>query len=183
MLPLVDLFMPDEEELAAGIKEALAKKGLLLTMGKSLASFGPGAMAESLAKQIRPLLPNDISDVFLGAWNSAVTVRQYLDKSAQSPGKEMFLQLAEHKIVSNHEPHVALMKDGVEIGKIPFEASIELAMQGVVLRLRDGRIQDIQTGRVKGKALLKCFGAVVLRKEIEQMPIPGTIRVTSPRAA
>ena len=183
MLPLVDLFMPDEEALAAGIKEALAKKGLLLTMGKSLVSFGPGAMAESLAKQIRPLFPDDISDVFLGAWNSAVTVRQYLDKSAQSPGKEMFLQLAEHKIVSNHEPHVALMKDGVEIAKIPFAASIELAMQGVVLRLRDGEVQDIQTGRVKGKALLKCFGAVVLRKEIEQMPIPGTIRIQRPRAA
>ena len=85
--------------------------------------------------------------------------------------------------MSNHEPHVALMKDGVEIGKVPFEASIELVMHGVVLRLRDGEIQDIQTGRVKGKALLKCFGAVVLRKEIEQMAIPGTIRIKPPRAA
>jgi hypothetical protein len=183
VLPLVDLFMPDEEVLEAAIKEALAKKGLLLTMGKSLASFGPGAMAESLAKQIRPLFPDDISDVFLGAWNSAVTVRQYLDKSAQSPGKEIFLQLAEHKIVSNHEPHVALMKDGVEIGKVPFTASIEMALQGVVLRLRDGKVQDIQTGRVKGKVILKCFGAVILRREIDQMPIPGTIRLEPQRAA
>ena len=183
MLPLVDLFMPDEEVLAASIKEALAKKGLLLTAGKSLASFGPGAMAESLAKQIRPLFPNDISDVFLSAWNSAVTLRQYLDKSARSPGKEIFLQLAEHKIVSNHEPHIALVKDGVEIGKVPFEASIELVLQGVVLRLRDGAIQDIQTGRVKGKAVLKCFGAVVLRKEIDSTAIPGTIRIEGTRAA
>jgi hypothetical protein len=183
VLPLVDLFMPDEEAIAAGIREALAKKGLLLTMGKSLASFGPGAMAESLAKQVRPLFPTDISDVFLSAWNSAVTVRQYLAKSAQSPGKDIFLQLVEHKIVSNHQPHVALIKDGVEIGKVPFEASIELLLHGVVLHLRDGGIQDIQTGRVKGKAVMKCFGAVVVRKEIEQMALPGTIRLERPRAA
>ena len=57
--------------------------------------------------------------------------------------------------------------------KVPFEASIELVLQGVVLRLRDGAVQDIQTGRVKGKAVLKCFGAVVLRKEIEPTAIPG----------
>ena len=87
MLPLVDLFMPDEEVLAASIKEALAKKGLLLTVGKSLASFGPGAMAESLAKQIRPLFPNDISDVFLGAWNSAVTVRHTSTRARSLPAR------------------------------------------------------------------------------------------------
>ena len=183
MLPLVDLFLPDEEVLEASIKDALAKKGLSLTTDGSLASFGAGALAKSLGPQVRALFPNDITQVFLGAWNNSVTLRQYLDRSAQSPGKESFLQLSEHKIVSNHQPHVALMKDGVEIGKIPFDASIELVLQGVVLRLRDGKVQDVQTGRVKGKAVLKCFGAVILRKEIEQMAIPGTIRIEPPRAA
>src|SRR5262245_42954848 len=143
--------MPDEEVLAANIKEALAKKGLSLTAGESLASLGAGPMARSLASQVRGLFPNDVAHIFLGAGNNSVTLRQYLEKSRQSPGKEVLLQLSEHKIESKHEPHVALMKDGIEIGKIPFEASLELQLQGVVLRIRDGEVQDIQTGRVKGK--------------------------------
>src|SRR4030095_4501763 len=36
VLPLVDLFMPDEDALAASIKEALASKGLSLEKGLSL---------------------------------------------------------------------------------------------------------------------------------------------------
>ena len=183
MLPLVDLFMPDEEVLAASIKEALAKKGLSLTTGESLPGFGVGAIAGSLAGHVRALFPNDLGQLFLGAWNNSVTLRQYLEKSAQSPGKEIFLQLSEHKIESKHQPRVALMKDGVEIASVPFEASIDLLLQGVVLRLRDGAVQDIQTGRIKGKAVLKCFGAVVLRKEIEPTAIPGTIRIEGTRAA
>jgi len=183
VLPLVDLFMPDEEVLAASIKEALAKKDLSLTTGESLPAFGVGAICDSLAGHVRALFPNDVAQLFLGAWNTSVTLRQYLEKSAQSPGKEIFLQLSEHKIESKHQPHVALMKDGAEIAKVPFEASIELLLQGVVLRLRDGAIQDIQTGRVKGKAVLKCFGAVVLRKEIDSTAIPGTIKIEGTKAA
>jgi hypothetical protein len=183
VLPLVDLFMPDEEVLAASIKEALAKKHLSLTTGASLPAVGAGAIAESLAGHVRALFPNDVGQLFLGAWNNSVTLRQYLEKSAQSPGKEIFLQLSEHKIESTHQPYVALMKDGAEIARVPFEASIELLLQGVVLRLRDGAVQDIQTGRVKGKAVLKCFGAVVLRKEIDPTAVPGTIRIQGTRAA
>ena len=98
MLPLVDLFMPDEEVLAASIKEALAKRHLSLTTGESLPAFGVGAVSQSLARHVRALFPNDVAQLFLGAWNNSVTLRQYLEKSAQSPGKEMFLQLSEHKI-------------------------------------------------------------------------------------
>lgn len=189
MLPLVDLFMPDEEVLAANIKEALAKRGLSLEQGlslkpgESLPPFGAGAIARSLAGHVRALFPNDVGQLLLGAWNNSVTLRQYLQNSARSPGREIFLQLSEHKIESTHSPYIALMKDGAEIAKVPFELSIDLLLQAAVLRLRDGAVQDIQTGRVKGKAVLKCFGAVVLRKEIEPTAIPGTIRILAPRAA
>ena len=85
--------------------------------------------------------------------------------------------------VGRDDERRTIADDGVEIGKVPFTASIEMALQGVVLRLRDGKVQDIQTGRVKGKVILKCFGAVILRREIDQMPIPGTIRLEPQRAA
>ena len=185
MLPLVDLLLPDEDVLADQIKDALSKKHMAVTTGgtATLAAFGLRAMSGALARNLKSLLQIDVTDVFLTAWNKSATLRQYLEKSARTPGKEIFLQLAEHKITSTHRPHVALMKDGAEIGRVEFEASIELVLQGAVLRLLDGAIQDVQTGRVKGKGTVKCLGAIIVQKEIEQTAIPGTLKITGSRAA
>ena len=185
MLPLVDLIMPDEEVLAERLKEAMSRKHLTVATGgtETLAAFGLRAMSGALARNLKTLLQIDLSDIFVAAWNKSGTLRQHLEKSAHSPGKEIFLQLAEHKIASTHKPHVALMKDGAEIARVEFEAAVELVLQGAVLRLLDGAIQDVQTGRVKGKGSVKCFGATIVEKEIESTAIPGTLKIRGTRAA
>jgi len=185
VLPLVDLLLPDEEELSERLKEAMAKKNLAIatTGTETLAAFGLRAMSGALARNLKSVLQIDLSDIFVTAWNKSGTLRQHLEKSAHSPGKEIFLQLAEHKIASTHRPHVALMKDGAEIARIEFEAAIELVLQGAVLRLLDGAIQDVQTGRVKGKGWVKCFGAVIVEKEIQPHAIPGTLKISGTKAA
>ena len=185
MLPLVDLIMPDEDELTERIKDAMSRKHLAVATGgtETLAAFGLRALSGALARNLKSLLQIDLSDIFVTAWNKSGTLRQHLEKSAHSPGKEIFLQLAEHKIASTHKPHVALMKDGVEIARVEFEAAIELVLQGAVLRLLDGAIQDVQTGRVKGKGSVKCFGAVIAEKEIQPTAIPGTLKISGTRAA
>jgi hypothetical protein len=185
VLPLVDLLMPDEEELTERIEDALAKRHQSVEVGgtDTLAAFGLRAMSGALARNLKSLLQIDLSDIFVTAWNKSGTLRQHLEKSAHAPGKEIFLQLAEHKITSTHRPHVALMKDGAEIGRVAFEAAIELVLQGAVLRLLDGAIQDVQTGRIKGKGSIKCFGAIIVEKEIPSTAIPGTLKISGTRAA
>ena len=185
MLPLVDLIMADEEEVTERIREAMSRRHLTIAAGgtETLAAFGLRAMSGALARNLKPLLQIDLADIFVAAWNKSGTLRQHLDKSAHSPGKEIFLQLAEHKIVSTHRPHVSLMKDGAELTRVEFEVAIELGLQGAVLRLLDGAIQDVQTGRVKGKGTVKCFGAVIVEKEIQPTAIPGTVKIAGTRAA
>src|SRR4029453_297844 len=153
--------MPNEEEATERIREAMSRRHLAIGAGgtEPRAAFGRRAMAGAVARSLKPLLQIDLADIFVAAWNKSGTLRQHLEKSAHSPGKEIFLQLAEHKIVSTHRPHVSLMKDGAEIARVEFEAAIELVLQGAVLRLLDGAIQDVQTGRVKGKGVGKCLGA------------------------
>ena len=185
MLPLADLLLPSEDVLIDQIKDTMSKRNLAVnTAGtESLAAFGLRAMAGALARNLKGLLQVDLSDVFVTAWNKSGALRQHLEKSARMPGKESFLQLSEHKLASTHRPHVSLMKDGAEILRVEFEATIELVLQGAVLRLLDGAIQDVQTGRIKGKGAVKCFGAILVEKEIPQTSIPGTITITGTRAA
>jgi len=133
----------------------------------------PGAVARHLAG----LLDIGLGDILVGAWNTSHALGQQLEKSAKSPGKDIFLQLAEHKITSKHEPYLALLKDGQEVGRLPFSVSVELVLQGAVLRIRDGAIQEIQTGRIKGKGTVKCGGAILVEKELQPISVPGTLPV------
>jgi len=127
--------------------------------------------------QMAGLLDISLLDILVGAWNKSYALGQQLEKSLKSPGKDIFLQLAEHKITSKHEPYLSLVKDGHEIGRLPFSVSVELVLQGAVLRIRDGEIKDVETGRIKGKGSLKCGGATLVDKELQPISVPGTLRV------
>ena len=134
MLTLSDLLLPPESELATSIVSALDEQGVALT-GGGAPSFSAASwrlMAGSLAKQLPGLLEIGVTDVFVGAWNKSLDVREQIDKSLKSPGKDVFLQLAEHTIKSAHTPYVALMKNGREITRLSFGVDIELGLQGVV---------------------------------------------------
>jgi len=181
MVTLSDLLLPPETELASSIVSALDDQGVALSSGggPSFSAATWRLMAGSLAKQLPALLDIGVTDVFVGAWNKWLDVRQQMDKSAKSPGKDVFLQLAEHTIKSKHEPYVALMKNGREIGRLPFTVEIELGLQGVVLRILDGTIREIQTARVKGKGAVRCAGAILVRKELQPQQFAGTWQVSS----
>jgi len=183
MPTISSLLLPPEAELGVRIKKALDDEGLAVSAGggPSLSMSGLRLMSGTLARHLAGVLDIGLADVLVGAWNKAFAVRQQIEKSAKSPGKELFLQLAEHKITSAHKPYVALMKDGQELGRLPFSVSVEIVLQGAVLRILDGAIQEIQTGRVKGKGIVKCGGAILVEKEIEPVEIPGTISVPPAR--
>ncbi|MEO7273472.1 MAG: hypothetical protein ABIX28_24740 [Vicinamibacterales bacterium] len=181
MLTLSELFLPPESELASSIVSALDEQGVALSGGggPSFSAATWRLMAGSLAKRLPGLLDIGVTEVFVGAWNKWLDVRQQIDKSVKSPGKDVFLQLAEHTIKSAHQPYVALMKNGREIGRLSFGTDIELGLQGVVLRILDGTIREIQTARVKGKGTVKCGGALLVRKELQPQQFAGTWQVPS----
>jgi hypothetical protein len=179
MATMSSLLLPPHEELAQGIKKALADEGIEVTGGggPSISASALRMMSGAVARQLTGLLDIGLADVLVGGWNKAFAVRQQLEKSLKTPGKDVFLQLGEHKITSEHKPYVALMKDGHELGRLPFSANIEIVLQGAVLRILDGAIKEIQTGRVKGKGTVKCGRFMLVEKEIQPIDIPGTLAV------
>ena len=162
--------------------DALADEGVVVQAGGVKAPHifgGPGwrMLSSAAVQHIAGLLDISFVNVLVGAWNKSFAVGQQIEKSLKSPGKDLFLQLAEHKITSKHEPHLALLKDGQEIGRLPFSVSLELVLQGAVLRIRDGEIKEIETSRIKGKGSLKCAGATLIDKELQPISLPGTLAV------
>ena len=184
MVTLNQLLLPPADELSDRIKDALEDEGLRL-QGKAgkLPMLGWSMMHSALATRVTSLLDIKIVDVLAGAWNKSFMLRQQMEKSRSTPGKDVFVQLSEHKIASTHEPSIALMKNGQEIKRLKFPVSIELVLQGAVVRIRDGEIQEVQLGKVKAKGTVRCESVLLAQKELAPIEIPGTLKVAGTPAA
>jgi hypothetical protein len=63
------------------------------------------------------------------------------------------------------------------VGRLTFTISVELVLQGAVLRIRDGKVREVQTGQIKGKGSVKLYGATLIEKELAPINVPGTFEV------
>jgi hypothetical protein len=177
MQTLNDLFETAGEHMAGNIKQALHDSTFCLIAG---GIENPGisrwlAFPSMVSRYVSQLLDIRLGDVLAGAWNKARAVKRSLEKSTKDPGKEILLELAEHKIMSKHEPYLELLRNGVRVATLKFNVDLELTLQGAVLRILDGKIKDVQVGQIKGKGTIKGGGAILLEKSIGPIEIPGTI--------
>jgi hypothetical protein len=179
MPTLNDFFLPSEAEVARRLARALSDGTIGATVG---GVAGPSALAwrmlpRVVAGHLGQLLDIGIGDILVGAWNKSHALRQNLSKSAQAPGKETFLELAEHKVTSKHKPYVALLRNGQEVARLPFSVDVEITLQGAVLKILDGAIREIQTGQMKGKGSVKCGGALLVERQLQPLKLPVTMPV------
>lgn len=179
---LNDFFEPSAQELAARLKTAMSDGSLGGPDGGVGAVPGSGLFARAIANEVDKLLDVSLGDILVGGWNKSQALGEALRKSARSPGKEILLQLTEHRVSSTHKPYVSLVRNEHEIARIPFTVAVELVVQGAVLRIVDGAIREISTGQLKGKGSVKCGRAVLLEREMQAIPVPGTIPVRTPAA-
>jgi hypothetical protein len=177
MQTLNDFFEPSAQELTARLRKAMSDGSLSGADGGVGAVPGSGLFARAIANEVDKLLDVSLGDILIGGWNKAQALGEALRKSARSPGKEILLQLAEHKVSSTHKPYVSLVRNEHEIARVPFTVAVELVVQGAMLRIVDGAIRDIETGQLKGKGSVKCGRAVLIEREMQTIAVPGTIAV------
>jgi len=177
MVTLSQFFLEGQTDLTAQIRGALADHDVLVKAGSGGAMLACRMMPKAIAVQLSGLLGIGLTDILFGAWNKSYALRQQLQRSAKTPDKDIFLQLVEHKITSTHEPYVALLKNGQEVGRLTFSISVELELQGAVLRIRDGVVCEVQTGQIKAKGSVKLGGATLIEKQLAPINVPGTFEV------
>lgn len=136
----------------------------------------PVALNE-ITRKVEDLLDISVIDIFLTAWNKYRILLKYTDKKKYSSNETFFIPLAEHTIKSEHKPYIEILINDKSVGKIDFNINISLTLKGIILKIRDGRIQEIQTGSCKGKGTIKCEDFVIMEKETESISLPGSINL------
>ena len=126
-------------------------------MGKELGKTRWKLVAKEIGKQIAGVLDFGVAEKILGpAWQRLELLQEYRDPDTHPPGETALVPLVEHSVRSAHKPHIDLLIKEVEIGRLALEIDLSIQLEGVLLRIKDGRIWGAESGTAKGRGSLIC---------------------------
>ena len=117
-------------------------------------------IGELIRERLGRVLAFDVADILVAAWQKSETLRGYLRRS-QVTGKEIFLQLAEHRVSWAYHPEWQFSLRGQEMPSLRLNARLDLLVSGGVLRLAGGRILDAQVGEMTSGGAIDINGTAV----------------------
>lgn len=130
---------------------------------------------DNIVDKIGDALDISVPDIMVMAWNKYRILLKYLDRE-KYPATETFLvALAEHTIKSEHRPFIEMLVNDKPVGKIEFNISVSLMLEGIILKIQDAKIKEISIGTCKGKGTLRCENQIILQKETEKISLPVSI--------
>jgi len=83
--------------------------------------------------------------------------------------------LLDHTVKSEHHPYVDVLQNDVAIARLEFSVHLELQLEGVLVRVRGGRIDGLLAGRIKAKGTVKLGEFVLVERKLRPIAIPGSL--------
>ncbi len=170
-----DLAKVDSDEAFASLREQILEeiKGVKwagATQNEILKGVG-----DEVLKKVAELLDIGIVDIMLKVWDEAGILNKYLDKEKYDPEETVLVPLAEHTIGSTHQPFIEILVNDKRVGKVEFVISIKLTVDGMTLKVQDGKIKELLTGKCEGSGSIKFAGVAIAEAETREIQLPGKI--------
>jgi len=156
----------ESSEGMSGVRERVMPQ-----MGKSLWT----KLLHGVTKKVDDLLDIRIADIMVSAWNRYGALRKYTDEKNYAPEKTMLVHLAEHTIKSAHKPYIEILVNEKKVGKVNFEITLALTLKSIVLKIKGGKIMEIETGSCIGKGTIKCENVPIFERKSKEIRLPGSI--------
>lgn len=137
----------------------------------------PESFFEEIVKQLSELLNIDVRAILLSVWSKSDEFQKYLDAQDYPPDETVLVPLAEHTIISEHNPSLKSFVNKIPLGKIAFHIYLELVIKGAVARIKDGRLMGGTIGSCTGKGSITFGDMYLLEKESQPFDLPGSIEL------
>jgi len=140
---------------------------LKVKMSEELKGVKWSLVFDEILNKVTDLLDIDLYDILKSAWKKYKIIDKYLDKENYSPGETFLVPLVEHTIKSEHHPYIEIFVNENKLGKVTFQLLLSLKINGVILKIQDGEIKEIQEGNCKGEGVVKYKDIVLLEKKLD----------------
>lgn len=130
-------------------------------IGKKVPQMKWAAVYNEVMGTCSELLDLKLKNIVEGAWRQYQQVEEYLGQGESDPEATFLVPLINHTIVSEHHPKIEIRIDEVPMGKIDFEIHLELELSGIILKIKESRIDGVKAGSCKCKGSFSCEGIVL----------------------
>ena len=170
---LSDIFLPPGEGL--DIKAQLDGKVIpdLAQDMHELPDIAWSAFSEEIQFAFSKALDVKLIDVVIGAWSKLKQLREYCGRKPEDPDKPFSVALAQHEVLSSHQPSVDILLGEKVIGRIVVDLELTLSLTGIVLSILDDHIVAIASGKFSGAGAIKYHDATLIEKKTKEYEIPG----------
>jgi hypothetical protein len=134
----------------------------------------PPSFYELMIVKLCEALDIEIGNILVWGWRKQGEIAQYRDKANPTSGSHE-VPLLEHTLVSKHSPTLQPVINEVPLGKLKFDITLKLKLEGVVLFIRDGKIMEAETGTCSGSGSIEYAGFAILEKKSAPYKLPGSI--------
>jgi hypothetical protein len=122
----------------------------------------------------------NLMDVFLQAWAKISAIFMFADVRKYPPGERHFVPLAQHRIVSNHEPRVEVLIDGIAAFSVPLEVRLLVDFEGALLEIGDGKVHAVKSATCRITGSIVCRGVSIASAQTGNLTLPGEIKLRPP---
>lgn len=179
---LKQLFALEDKRIPAGAKTAIQASSRVATVKGKLAAEAKllpwGAVCDVIVDKIAELVDIKLMDVLAVAWKKYRVLEKYADRNRYGPEETMLVPLAEHTVKSEHHPYIEILFRDQLVGKLVFDVTLALKLQGITLKIQDATIKAIQTGSWQGEGSIKLGDTVLVEKEFEPVSLPGALELS-----
>ncbi|MFG1959475.1 hypothetical protein [Nonomuraea sp. NPDC049028] len=166
------LLYADPRQAAQELARAVDARRVLDEINRQVQT-PPGELARRAAEAGADLLGGiDVGSVLLGGWAKYRSLRAAARSTLDNPGMGKVVPLAEHEVVSHHEPYVEVQVNGRPVGRLTFGVDLILHLTMVQARVRGGRLMGLTGGDCTAAIACKIQGVEVARKEFVVVTLP-----------
>jgi hypothetical protein len=172
-LTIADIFLPSEGDF--DIKAELDGKVIsdLSKEIKQLPDVAWSAFSEEIEFALGKALDINLLDVVAEGWSKLKQLRDYCGRKLDDENKPFSVALAQHEVVSSHQPGIDVLLGEKVIAQIVVEVELSLTLKGIVLSVRDDHIIAVASGKFTGAGSVKYRGATLIEKSTKEYDIPG----------
>jgi hypothetical protein len=160
----------ETSQAAAVLKEEIAKKSRLIQWS---------AAEDVLFERTVEALDIPVLTFLMPAWKKYREILEFADVEKHPASEVNLVSLAEHTVKVEHHPYLQVTYRGVEIPKAKLEFTLvgDLTLQGVILKIHNGKIKAIQGGAIKWSGELLLENKSVLKKESKSYALTGNFEL------
>jgi hypothetical protein len=129
----------------------------------------------AIGEKIEEMFDINLIGVITGAWEDLRELRECADPRNHPPDESISLPLIDHHIDATVKPYLDIAIGGLPTIRASFEIAFDIELRGITVKIQDAAIRSLRLGSCQAAATVKCEGAVLFKRSLRKLEVPGEI--------